>query len=72
MLPVTPPVNVVTCDGQNDPVFDLDPVTGQPFWWSTNKLCNTPLQEGPRNVGRSLDAARGGSSELADAIIPPP
>jgi Flp pilus assembly protein TadG len=74
VLPVTPPVNVVTCDGQNDPVFDLDPVTGQPYWWSTNKLYRVPLcKNGPGNVGWiDWTPPSGGTNELADAIIPPP
>ena len=74
VLPITPPVNVVTCDGRNDPVFELHPETGQPYWWSTNKLYKMPLcQNGPGNVGWiDWTPPSGGTSEVADVIVPPP
>jgi hypothetical protein len=65
LLPVTPPINIVTCDGQNNPVFDLPPVH-----WVGYELYRVPLcKNGPGNVGWiDWDPPSGGTSELVDEI----
>jgi Flp pilus assembly protein TadG len=71
VLPVTPPVTIVTCDGQNRPVPTLDR-------WGTRIVYKVPLcRNGPGNVGWiDWTPPAGGSSELRGQIlqpqIPPP
>lgn len=71
LLPVTPPVNIVSCDGQNDPILD-------PNKWGSGVVYRVPLcQNGPGNVGWiDWTPPAGGTSELEDQIlqpdIPPP
>jgi Flp pilus assembly protein TadG len=66
LLPVTPPINIVTCDGQNNPVFDLPPVH-----WSGYELYKIPLcKNGPGNVGWiDWTPPAGGTSELVAEIL---
>ena len=61
LLPVTPPLNIVTCDGQNNPLFDSPPVH-----WVGYKLYKIPLcKNGPGNVGWiDWSPPAGGTSEL--------
>ena len=65
LLPVTPPINIVTCDGQNNPVFDLPPVH-----WNGYEMYKVPLcKNGPGNVGWiDWTPTAGGTSELIDEI----
>jgi hypothetical protein len=66
VLPVTVPVNVITCDGHHDP---LD--TGTP--WVLNQVYVVPLcTSGPGNVGWiDWDGGGGGVPELEDSILHP-
>jgi hypothetical protein len=66
VLPVTIPVNVVQCDGSNNPVN-----TGTP--WVLNQLYKVPLcQNGPGNVGwLDWTPPGGGTSELIGSIQTP-
>ncbi|HEX5465235.1 MAG TPA: Tad domain-containing protein [Candidatus Limnocylindrales bacterium] len=66
LLPVTIPVNIVTCDGSNNPVN-----TGSA--WVLNQLYKVPLcQNGPGNVGWvDWTPPAGGTSELIEAINTP-
>lgn len=68
-LPVTPPINVVTCDGTNRPVYG-DPPTE---YAKTDYDIVIPLcMNGSGNVGWiDWDPSGGGASELADEILPP-
>ena len=68
LLPVTPPINIVTCDGQNDPVF-----SNPPSHWGTNVVYRIPLcKNGPGNVGWiDWTPTAGGTSELRDQILNP-
>ena len=68
LLPVTPPINILTCDGQNRPDFEL-PLTE----WAPNTLYKIPLcQSGSGNVGWiDWTPTGGGSSELASCIANP-
>jgi hypothetical protein len=66
VLPVAVPVNIVSCDGSNNPIN-----TGTPWEW--NHVYKVPLcQNGPGNVGW-LDwvSPRGGTSELINSILHP-
>lgn len=67
-LPVTPPIAVVTCTGQNDPAFALVPTR-----WNTNQIYRVPLcKSGPGNVGWiDWTPPAGGTSELVQAILDP-
>jgi hypothetical protein len=67
-LPVTPPVNILTCDGQNDPAFKL-PLEQ----WYKNTVYQVPLcKNGPGNVGwLDYTPPSGGTSELVDVILNP-
>jgi Flp pilus assembly protein TadG len=67
-LPVTPPVNMLTCDGRNDPAFVLPP-TG----WNTRDIYRIPLcKNGPGNVGWiDWTPTAGGTSELVEVILDP-
>jgi hypothetical protein len=69
LLPVTIPINILTCDGQNNPQVQLPPAH-----WGTNIVYRIPLcKNGPGNVGwLDWTPPGGGTSELVDAIIPPP
>jgi Flp pilus assembly protein TadG len=72
MLPVTIPVNVITCDGTNDPLSTPNPQnTGNP--WALNQVYKVPLCEnGPGNVGWiDWTPPSGGTSELASSITTP-
>lgn len=66
MLPVTIPVNLVTCDGSNNPQN-----TGQP--WALNQVYKVPLcKNGPGNVGwLDWTPPSGGVSELVNSITDP-
>lgn len=66
LLPVTIPVNIVTCDGSNNP---LD--TGTP--WVLNQVYRVPLcKNGPGNVGwLDWTPPGGGTSELIQSIDHP-
>jgi hypothetical protein len=66
LLPVTPPINIVTCDGQNNPVFDLPPIH-----WNGYELYKVPLcKNGPGNVGWiDWTPPAGGTSELVNEIL---
>jgi Flp pilus assembly protein TadG len=68
LLPVTPPVNILTCDGQNRPAFEL-PLTR----WETNRIYKVPLcKSAPGNVGWiDWSPPSGGTSELAACIADP-
>ena len=69
LLPVTVPVTVVTCDGQNNPV----PAPGNPVptWNTTGQISLMPLcKAGPGNVGwLDWTPPSGGTSELIQAIL---
>jgi len=66
LLPVTIPVNEVTCDGQNRPV-----TTGEP--WARYHVYRIPLcRSDPGNVGwLDWTPPAGGASELVCAIVNP-
>ena len=66
LLPVTVPVNIVTCDGSNSPVN-----TGVP--WVLGPVYKVPLcQNGPGNVGWiDWTPPGGGTSELIGSIQTP-
>jgi hypothetical protein len=66
LLPVTIPVNVVQCDGSNNPIN-----SGVP--WVLNQLYKVPLcQNGPGNVGwLDWTPTGGGTSELIGSIQNP-
>lgn len=68
LLPITPPINIVTCDGQNDPVL-----SEPPQHWGTNVVYRIPLcKNGPGNVGWiDWSPTAGGTSELIDEILNP-
>lgn len=68
ILPVTIPVNIVNCDGSNNPVFGSPPV---PYTYGV--LYKIPLcQNGPGNVGwLDWDPPGGGTSELEQSILTP-
>lgn len=63
VLPVTIPVNIVSCDGSNNPLN-----TGNPWLWG--HVYKVPLcQNGPGNVGWiDWTPTAGGTSELIDSI----
>jgi hypothetical protein len=65
LLPVTPPLNIVTCDGQND-IAIADPLA----IWQKYTLYQVPLcKNGPGNVGWiDWTPPAGGTSELIDEI----
>jgi Flp pilus assembly protein TadG len=71
VLPVTPPVTIVSCDGQNDPILSLDS-------WGSGIVYRVPLcKNGPGNVGWiDWTPPASGPSELVAPIlepdIPPP
>jgi Flp pilus assembly protein TadG len=67
VLPVTIPVNVLTCDPQNDPQLTEDQ------WMDDGTVYVIPLcQNGPGNVGwLDWTPTAGGTSELEDAITDP-
>ena len=69
LLPITVPVTVVSCDGQNDPV----PAPGAPYWPAPSDVTVIPLcKTGPGNVGwLDWTPTGGGTSELIDAILTP-
>lgn len=71
LLPVTVPVTIVTCDGQNNPV----PAPGNPppTWDQTGQVSLMPLcKNGPGNVGwLDWTPPAGGTSELIQAILTP-
>ena len=66
MLPITIPVNVVTCDGQNKPLNTSEP-------WARHTVYKIPLcGNSPGNVGwLDWSPPGGGASELACAIENP-
>ncbi len=66
VLPVAVPVNIVSCDGSNNPIN-----TGIPWEW--NKVYKVPLcQNGPGNVGWiDWTPTAGGTSELINSILHP-
>lgn len=68
LLPVTPPINILTCDGQNNPAFAL-PLQH----WYPYELYRVPLcKNGPGNVGWiDWTPPAGGSSELEQEILNP-
>ena len=68
VLPVTFPVTIVTCDGQNNPVPAVPPVPYQVGTHYTIPLC----KNGPGNVGwLDWTPPAGGTSELVSAILNP-
>jgi hypothetical protein len=71
LLPVTVPVTIVTCDGQNNPV----PAPGNPppTWDVTGQISLMPLcKNGPGNVGwLDWTPPGGGASELDCEIVNP-
>jgi hypothetical protein len=71
LLPVTVPVTIVTCDGQNNPV----PAPGNPAptWDLTGQVSLMPLcKASPGNVGwLDWTPPAGGTSELIQAILTP-
>jgi hypothetical protein len=68
ILPVTIPVNIVNCDGQNNPVFGNPP---QPYTFGV--VYRIPLcKNGPGNVGwLDWDPPMGGVDELEQSILNP-
>lgn len=72
LLPVTVPVTVVTCDGQNNPVPQVDG-SGQPIPYMKYVHYTLPLcKNGPGNVGwLDWTPPGGGASEVADNISNP-
>jgi len=66
VLPVTIPVNQVTCDGQNDLVPGTDP-------WPWNTVLTVPLcKNSPGNVGwLDWDPPAGGAAEIVCSIVNP-
>lgn len=66
VLPVAIPVNVVNCDGSNNPIN-----TGIPWTW--NQVYKVPLcQNGPGNVGwLDWTPPGGGTPELINSILHP-
>jgi len=74
VLPVTVPITVLGCDGQNDPNPVVNPDTGQPYEWNApSEVLTIPLcKNGPGNVGwLDWTPTAGGTSELVDAITNP-
>lgn len=68
VLPVTFPVTIVTCDGQNNPVPAVPPVPYVVGSHYTIPLC----KNGPGNVGwLDWTPPAGGTSELVNAILNP-
>jgi hypothetical protein len=66
VLPVTVPVNIVSCDGSNNPINTGDP-------WLLGPVYKVPLcQNGPGNVGwLDWTPPGGGTSELINSILTP-
>jgi hypothetical protein len=66
VLPVTIPVNTVTCDGQNDIVLGSNP-------WTWNVVLTVPLcKNSPGNVGwLDWDPPAGGAQEITCSIVNP-
>jgi hypothetical protein len=64
LLPVAIPVNILTCDGNNDPVNTQTP-------WLLGPIYKIPLcANGPGNVGwLDWTPKAGGTSELIDSIL---
>jgi Flp pilus assembly protein TadG len=69
VLPITVPVTVLGCDGQNKP----SPVDPPVPWDAPGPVISIPLcQNGPGNVGWiDWTPTAGGASELKDAILTP-
>jgi len=69
VLPVTVPVTVLGCDGQNDPA----PVQPATLWPAPSTVLSIPLcKNGPGNVGWiDWTPTAGGVNELEDAILHP-
>ena len=69
VIPVTVPVTVLGCDGQNDPA----PVAPPTPWAPTNAPLTIPLcRNGPGNVGwLDWTPTAGGTSELVQSILHP-
>ena len=60
VLPVTVPITVLGCDGQNDPNPVVNPDTGQPYEWNApSEVLTIPLcKNGPGNVNsQSVESA---------------
>ncbi len=68
LLPVTIPVDILTCDGSNNPTF-----TQPPGPWVLNQVYKVPLcKNGPGNVGwLDWTPPGGGTSELIQSIQTP-
>ena len=66
VIPVTVPLTVLGCDGQNDP----EPVQPATFWSVTSTPITVPLcKSGPGNVGwLDWTPTAGGTSELENSI----
>jgi Flp pilus assembly protein TadG len=65
LFPVTPPIWVLTCDGQNRPTFEAPPTHWVGYTFYKVPLC----KNGPGNVGWiDWDPPSGGASELVSAI----
>ncbi len=66
LLPIAIPVNIVTCDGQNNPLNQGTP-------WDTNTLYKIPLcKNGPGNVGwLDWSPPSGGTQEIVQEILHP-
>lgn len=73
VLPVTIPVTVLGCDGQNDPAPVTDANGDKILWTSPSEALTIPLcKNGPGNVGwLDWTPTFGGTSELVDAITDP-
>jgi Flp pilus assembly protein TadG len=69
ILPITVPVTVLGCDGQNNP----DPVDPPELWDAPSDVLTIPLcKNGPGNVGwLDWTPTAGGTSELVQAILTP-
>lgn len=73
VLPVTVPVTVLGCDGQNDPAPVTDINGNKILWTAPSEALTIPLcKNGPGNVGwLDWTPTAGGTSELVDAILTP-
>ena len=69
VLPVTVPITVLGCDGQNDP----QPIIPPTYWVPTGEPITVPLcKAGPGNVGwLDWTPTAGGVSELVQSILYP-
>lgn len=73
ILPITVPVTVLGCDGQNDPAPVTDSDGDKILWSAPSDPLTIPLcKNGPGNVGwLDWTPTAGGTSELKDVILNP-